>query len=455
MIMSLNISFEPPRMPLSMAIMAAGLEQRSGDVKIVDSVNMGLSRASERAIIASYGPDLVIVNASTPTITDDMASIRDAKSLGAYTAAFGQHIDALPLETMADHPDLDFCFLQEPELVAAKFVDHWNSRDKLDNSLGLAYRSEDGQPILTPPYPRASLETFPPPARHLLDQSLYRLPDGEIYTTLLASRGCPYDCGFCVAPVYHGLKTRRRDPISLVNEVIEVAENSHIRAVMFQSDLFTSQKKWVIEVCQELIQRAPPIRWICNSRVDTVDEETLVMMKKAGCFLIGVGIESGSPRMLSVLGKKKVEPERIEWMIHTCRRLGIMTNGSFVIGYPGETIESLRQTEELVMRLPLDFAVFMCAAPFPGTRLYQYLTDPETPHRLTGNWENIAFHDYVIEGGLSPETVKQFNSRIWRKYFFSLHYAKLRLRDLKHPVRLTKTIWYALKRLQKMRKSFR
>lgn len=453
-IMSLNVSFEAPRMPLSMAIMASGLESFA-EVRIIDAVNLEMSRSQLRQEIAAFQPDLVIINCSTPTIEDDMAVIRDAKALGAATAIFGQHVDAIPEEVMAEYQALDFCFLQEPELVATDFVRAWRDGTDFSQLAGLGYRDARGCIKITAKYPYVSVESYPRPARHLLDLSLYRLPDGELYTALLASRGCPFDCPFCVAPPYHGLKVRRRDPASLVAEVAEIVNKYGITSFLFQSDLFTSKKQWVRDVCQKIIESGLKIRWICNSRVDTVDRETLEMMKRAGCFLIGIGIESGSPEMLPVLGKKKADTAQIKWKINTCHELGIKTNGSFVIGYPGETEQTLRETEELVMQLPLDFAVFMCATPFPGTHLYNYLMDPDTPYRLVKDWKKVGFHDYAIEGGLPAETIKNFNARMWRQYFFSRHYLKLRLGDLKQPVRLTKTVWYALKRLRLMRSAFR
>ncbi|MBN1232783.1 MAG: radical SAM protein [Candidatus Coatesbacteria bacterium] len=448
-IMSLNISFETPRMPLSMAIMAGGLENLC-EVKIIDAVNEEIKREELKRQVHQFKPDLTIVNCSTPTIEDDMNAVIDAHETGSLTAMFGQHVDAIADETMNECGELDFCFRHEPELVASKFIQAWNSEGRLEDIKGLAFRDSSGKPVVNEIHPYVDLEELPRPARHLLKNDLYRLPDGELYTNLLASRGCPFNCPFCIAPAYHGLKVRRRDPKSLVDEVKSVYNEFGIKAFLFQSDLFTSSREWVKEVCEGLLEtKIKGLRWICNSRVDTVDEETLKLMKKAGCFLMGIGIESGSPKLLPSLGKK-VTVDKIKWMINACRKIGIRTNGSFVVGFPGETEETLKETEELVMQLPLDFAVFMCATPFPGTVFYEQLHEPDSRFRLNREWKKFCYHDYTILGGLPEKTIKDFNRKMLRKYFFSFHYLILRLRDLRHPISLLKTIFYALKRLKKL-----
>ncbi len=451
-IMPLTISFETPRMPLSMALMAGGMTDIA-EVKIIDAVNENLDREQLRQQIELFKPDLTVINCSTPTINEDFAIVRDAKALGSLTAVYGQHVDAIPEEVMAACAELDFCFIREPEIIAGELVRAWNDGQPLETVTGLAYRDQN-KTVLTPEHSFVPLEQFPQPARELVNNQLYRLPDGDLYTLILASRGCPFDCPFCIAPNFHGLKIRRRDPVSLVDEVEEVIQTTGIRAFLFQADLFTSDKKWVMDICRLILERQLKIRWICNTRVDSVDEETLIMMKKAGCFLMAVGIESGSPKMLEKLGKNP-DVSRIIRLIKTCRKLGIRTNGSFVIGYPGETEETLHQTEKLIKQLPLDFLVLLTATPFPGTRFHNEVSSKESKYCLLTDWEKYCYVDYVVQGGLPEETIKQFSDRLLREYFLSFHYFKLRLADLKQPVRLTKTVWYAMKRLPTLMTAFK
>ncbi|MFC1849166.1 B12-binding domain-containing radical SAM protein [candidate division CSSED10-310 bacterium] len=452
-IMPLNISFETPRMPLSMALMAGGLESQV-EVCVIDAVNEELNREQLNKRIAAYQPDLTIINCSTPSIYEDMAIAGAARAKGSLTAVFGQHADAIPHEVMESHQEIDFCFIQEPEVVAGNFVRAWNENKPLQAVPGLAFRQPDNGIMVNDRHPSVSLEDFPKPARHLLKNELYRLPDGDLYTLVLASRGCPYNCPFCIAPPFHGSKLRLREPTSLVAEVEDVYHTMGIKSFLFQADLFTAHKQWVMEICELILAKKLKIRWICNSRVDTVDEEMLRMMRRAGCFLMAVGIESGSPQMLTILGKKP-DLQKIKWMVNTCHKVGIKTNGSFVIGYPGETEETLAETEALVMQLPLDFAVFLTATPFPGTLFYQDVTRPDSPYTVHKEWNKFCYVDYTLQGGLPEETVKQFSDRMLRKYFLSFHYLKLRLSDLKHPVSFAKTIWYASKRFPHLIKAFR
>ncbi len=447
-IMPLNITFEAPRMPLSMAMMAGGLLNLAR-VEIIDAVNENLSRESIDERMSSFKPDLVIVNCSTPTLEDDINVIKDARSKGSLTATFGQHIDTMHNEVMEDLPELDFCFTCEPEIVAREFLKAW--KDDLDLSVvkGLVFRN-NGHIVTNEKQDFVPLEEFPKPARQLLKNELYELPDGELFTSVLASRGCSFNCPFCIAPPYHGRVVRTRDPESLVREVESVYKEYGITSFLFQSDLFTGNKEWVHDVCNRLKGlNIKGLRWITNTRFDNVDEETLRVMKEAGCFLLAIGIESGSPKMLKILGKS-TDTSKIKDMLSICRRLGIKTNGSFVVGYPGETLETLKETEDLVMQLPLDFAVFMCATPFPGTRAYDEIIKSDAGYSIEKDWKSFCYYDYVINGGLTEDEVKGFSKRMFNKYFFSMHYFLLHIRDLKHPIRLFKTILYAFRRLPRI-----
>lgn len=446
-IMPLSITFEPPRMPLSMAMMAGGLVPRC-DVKVVDAMSEGVGFEKLVAITARYGPDLVVINCSTPTLREDLLFMRKAKEQGCLTALFGQHADALPIETMAENPQADFIFQKDPETVAPEFVRRWNEKENWQSTPGLVYRNKSAV-VERNPSELIELDRFPRPARQLLNNDLYRLPDGEKYSVILASRGCPFRCPFCEASSYHGIKVRRRSPRSLVNEVEDVIREYGIRSFLFQSDLFTSDKNWVLSVCEEIVSRGLKIRWIANTRIDTADRDMLIRMKQAGCFLLGVGIESGNNEMLIKLGKR-VTRDRIKEVIHSCQEIGIKTSGSFVVGFPGESEQSMKDTEELVSSIPLDFATFMTAYPFPGTELYQMMKAPETPYSFTDNWQEECFHGTPIRGGGIDERMAKYCSKMLRKQFLRPSYVLRQLKSIKSARMAFSVLLYALRKVTHM-----
>lgn len=452
-IMPLSITFEPPRMPLSMALIAGGLIEESLEVEIIDAIGEMIDLEEVEQRIIKFKPDLTIVNCSTPTLEDDLGAVSRAKKHNSLCALFGQHVDALPEETMFKHKEVDYIFLKDPELIAKSFVVGFNNQIGFEQIHGLVYRNGES---ITKNNCKSSnhLDDFPLPARHLLKNDLYKLPDGDKYSVILASRGCPFECPFCEASEYHGKDVRRRTPTSLVNEVEFVIKEFNIKSFLFQSDLFTSNREWVISVCDEIIRRNIHIRWIANTRIDTVDYELLKKMKSAGCFLLGIGVESGSPKMLPLLGKK-VSPEQIKTALSHCREIGIKTSCSFVVGFPGETRESLKETEQLVIDANPDFAVFMTAYPFPGTKLYKMLSEENSTYQFRDEWEKNCFTGNSIKGVEVEKELQAFCKKMLRKHFFSFKFLYNQRWLLKKPVQLLLVLFYTIKKLPLMYSSFR
>lgn len=452
-IMPLSITFEPPRMPLSMALIAGGLLEAKIEVEIIDAISEVIDLDEVEKRIISFAPDLAIINCSTPTLEDDLKVLYLAKRNNSRCAFFGQHVDALAEETMGSYQEIDYAFLKDPEIVAKNFVLSYNSNVDLRTVEGLVFRENDTI-IKTNGTLDTPLDDFPTPARHLLKNDLYRLPDGKKYSVILSSRGCPFECPFCEASEYHGKNVRRRTPVSLVNEIENVIEKYNIRSFLLQSDLFTSNKQWAISVCDEIIKRNISIRWISNTRVDTIDLELLEKMKLSGCFLLGMGIESGSKRMLEVL-KKNVSLEQVKHAISMCRKVGIKTSCSFVVGFPGETLDSLRETENLIMEAAPDFVVLMTAYPFPGTKLYKMLMNKKTPYKFNNGWEKNCFTGVSI-GGIEAELeLKRFCRKMIFKHFFRFKFFYNQRWLLNNPTQLLAIIFYTIKKMPLMMLSFR
>ena len=284
---------------------------------------------------------------------------------------------------------------------------------------------------------------LPLPARGLLPPARYRLPDGSRYTLVLASRGCPYACPFCLASPMNGRTHRSRSAAAVVEETTRVIKTEGTRCFLFQSDLFTADRAWVVDLCERLLASAPGVRWICNGRIDTLDRELLQLMAKAGCFLMSIGIESGDPGLLKAMHKSP-DTDRIVRVVKDAAAAGIIVNGSFVVGFPGETEATLARTASLIEKLPLGFLVLMCATPFPGTSLYDRLLREN--RLLSRRPEMFTFNRYNIESDVTLETVYKFINTRLRKFYLRPSYLAARLREAGRPRALCGYLSYGVRR---------
>ena len=217
------------------------------------------------------------------------------------------------------------------------------------------------------------LDSQPFPARQLMNNALYIRPDTkEPMATIQTARGCPSQCVFCLTPEISGKKVRFRSPQNVLDEMTECYEKFGIRNFFFKADTFTINPAWVKEMC-ELIIASPlygKIQFTANSRVRPLAKETLELMKKAGCFLVAFGFESGSDEMLKTM-RKGTTVEENRQAARWCKEVGIPFWGYFVIGFPWETKEDILKTKKLIFETDPDFIEVTIALPFYGTPMYE------------------------------------------------------------------------------------
>ena len=531
-IIPLNITFEVPRFPLTLAMIATAARRHGLESLILDLPPGRASFKRLRRTLASFRPDLTVVNIATPTVETDRTGAAAARDAGSGVILFGQHAQALPARSLREIPEaladiVEGCLCKDPgdrfanagALLSAQalrarclrvfregdaavygepepVLDAVFARLAADSGRvsgsaadrsprgGFARSPENGKPgeawreairpggALDPPPHGFMLrertgetgfadsgrperwcpaDDLPLPARDLLPPGRYRLPDGNPYTLVLASRGCPYACPFCLATPLNGRVHRSRSAAAVADEVRRIVETDRIRNFLFQSDLFTADRDWVAEFCERLLVSAPGVRWICNGRIDTLDRELLRLMAKAGCFLMSIGIESGDPGLLKAMHKRP-DPERIVQTVEDAVSAGILVNGSFVIGFPGETGETLARTGALIDRLPLGFLVLMCATPFPGTTLYDTLL---AENRLLGPGNELfSFNRYNIRSDVDPAAVYRFINRRLRKFYLRPSYLAARLREAGRPRALYGYLSYGVRRGREMTGAF-
>jgi radical SAM superfamily enzyme YgiQ (UPF0313 family) len=402
--------------PISLATIGAVLEREGHLVEARDAAATGYPRANLLRDIEREPHDAVIWSTGTPSIADDLALANEikARAKGVATAVFGTHVTALDEACLSDTRGLDAIFRNEPEATAAEWVRALETKRPLEAVAGLSYR--DGERIRrNPDRPFLSdLDSLPDPAWHLFDLDVYRLPlRGDRFLMVTPHRGCPYPCSYCTAQTYYGAKLRRRSVEKVRDEIRRNVEVHGVKELFFWSDTFTLDKRYVMALCDAVAPLG--VSWASNSRVDTIDEEMARAMRRAGCWMISFGIESGDQELLDAAGKGATV-EEAERAVAVVKAAGIKAAGHFVLGLPGETRESLEKTLALANRLPLDFEQFYCAVPFPGSRLYEEA-------REKGWLDESDFSRYrqdeaLLElPGLSPEEVMAYRQTAYRHFY--------------------------------------
>jgi radical SAM superfamily enzyme YgiQ (UPF0313 family) len=294
----------------------------------------------------------------------------------------------------------------------------WPADEQLSSLKGLGWRRK-GEVTVNFPRPFfKSLDDLPIPLHHLLPFDKYRAPliKGP-YTFIVTSRGCPAGCKYCIKHVSYGYSVRLRSPQKLVEEM-SLLKRLGVGHVQMYSDLFTVNRDQVMELCELLIQSDLNMTWTCNSRVDYVDEEMLTLMGKAGCQLIAWGIESGNEAVL----KKAHKGYRMEQAYNALRwakKAKIMNWGYFIIGLPGETVETIQETIALSKKLPLDIALFHVAAPYPGTPFFFEVVENDW-FRPGTDWESVDMDKGTVLDypGLKAEELLYWQKRAFREWAF-------------------------------------
>jgi len=433
------------RPPLDLAYMAATMESAAVECRIRDYPVEGGSWAEFGKELREWKPDLLFISVTSFTIHDDLVACRAAKdALGdaVLTVAKGAHVSVMARDTLEKSPALDIAIMGEYELAAKEIA----TKPDLRKIYGLSFRDRKTGEIVTTE-PRRFLETLdilPFPARHLIKNNLYLRPDtGEMQTTVQTCRGCGGNCIFCLSHTVYGSKVRVRSPRNVVDELEQCVRVHKIKDFFFRADTFTWNRPWVMDVCQGIIERKLNIKWVCNSRVDTVDAERLEMMKKAGCHGVAFGIESGVQEMLNKM-KKGTTLEKAREAVKLCKASGMKTLLYFVMGLPWDTEATVRKSIDFALELGGDFVEFHLAIPFPGTELH----DIAQRDKLYAE-ESLAGYDYsrspLKTYYLSAEQLLKLRREAFRRIYFHpasiLRIMKTIILGLRSPSQL----WYTLK----------
>jgi anaerobic magnesium-protoporphyrin IX monomethyl ester cyclase len=379
---------------------AVALAREAGiETSFLDGVcdEMGIEQYA--AAVARLAPDFVAMESSTPSIDHDLESVRQIKKLRPQTfvALMGSHATYFHRQLLEEHPEVDAIIRGEFEITIRETALALKNGTPLSQVAGLTFR--EGSAIsVTPDRPMDfDLDAWPYPARDIIPIEKYQTAQyqGKNGTFMLSSRGCPYRCTFCLWPgTMVGRDFRARRPESVVDEMQHLVEQHGVDDIYFDDDTMTIDRERLLKICQLIQERELKVHWIAMGRVDTVDEELLSEMRKAGCDNVYLGVESGSPEILKRL-KKGIQLSQVERAFKIARKVGIRTQAFFMLGGPGETKETLKETIDFAVRLDPDNAQFAAAVPYPGTEMYE--ESLRKGYLKAATWEDYAARDIVLE----------------------------------------------------------
>jgi radical SAM superfamily enzyme YgiQ (UPF0313 family) len=282
---------------------------------------------------------------------------------------------------------------------------------------GLVWRDNSRAIQINPDRPFIpNLDDLPLPLHDLLPWQQYRAPNIRgPYTFIVPSRGCPAGCTFCIKHVSYQRAVRVRSAENVLAELKQLW-NLGLRNVHMYADLFTVNRDHVLGICEGMIREGLAFHWTCNSRVDFVDPEMLRLMRRAGCWLISWGIESASEAIRKNV-HKGTRDDQIARALRWSKDAGIMNWGYFIIGLPGETEATIRDSIDLAKRLPLDLALFHIAAPYPGTPFFFQVVENGW-FRPGTSWEEVDMDESTVLDypGLPAERIEYWARRAFREW---------------------------------------
>lgn len=412
------LNFNTP--PLGLGYIAAVLEENGfSKVRILDCSALEYSFENYRQYLKRFTPDFVGIQTLTPNLYNAIQAAQIAKEERVPIVALGgYHPSAMPDESLTlGNGNIDLVFRGEAEYSTLEFVQHLETGRDWTQTKGVSYLDKDNQVIHNSPTPFIwDLDTLPLPARHLLPMEKYRIFGSSFpATSVITSRGCPFSCDFCSVSAFYGAKWRPRSPEKIAEEIRFLREVMDLKATAFVDDLFFISKKRVKRLIYSL-SKIKDIYWGATTRADVGELELLSLMRKAGCRLVFVGVESGNQAILDQI-RKRTSIDQVERYFDNTKKAHMDTLASLSFGFPGETKQTIINTVNWVVnRLDPELALFTLATPYPGTDFYQNML----------NTGKIKEHDYskynlfypITEiTGMSREEMKIMTKWAYKRFY--------------------------------------
>ncbi|MBQ8634621.1 radical SAM protein [bacterium] len=407
----------PPLPPIDMMSLSAIAKKRGYETQFKDYSLKNETVYDFMRDLREFEPDFLVLNVASTTLEKDLSILSLARDLLEDTVviAKGAIFNFSSYSIMQKNPEIDVALRGEIEEAFDEIIQYKNFKD----IKGITYQINN-KIISTPDRElKDNINHLPILDRDLIDNTIYQRPDSKKPQTIIrVSKGCPNHCFFCLASPLNGKIVRYKDPELILKEIKECVSLYNIYDFIFWSDIFNLNKEWVQKLCRLIIDSGLKINFSVNTRVDTVDWETLCLMKKAGCGLISMGIESGSQELLDKMGKK-ITLEQIKNSVSMINKAGIQIYAYYVIGLPWETKETLRETFDFAKKLNTQYASFYTATALKGTKFFDYVNK----NRLGDiSYEKPYIFPSVKSYTLTSQEIFEANKKFNKEYYLRPRY---------------------------------
>ncbi|KEO82591.1 B12-binding domain-containing radical SAM protein [Tumebacillus flagellatus] len=377
------------------------------------------ARAAED--ILSNRPDLVGITAmcSNYVLAVDLANEIKKRAPHVHITFGGPHVSLCPEETLNSFPSVDSCVIGEGEITFPELLGKLEFDEDLSETLGIAYRDGEGNPVKTPPRPLMKDITLSPrPAYDLVDMQSYIDHSKDLYMQIYAGSGCPFDCVFCSTSIVWERKYRVMGAERVVDEIAYLHNTYGVTHFNLMHDNLSSNKPYIHGIAEQIVQRGLKINWGFSSRIDTLDEKTCQITAAAGCNYIFFGVESASEKIQKVIGKR-LKVTAIHKTLRHCLENGILPTTSFILGFPEEEKEDVEATVRLAFACKINGAwrsFINLLSPYTGTRLMR------ESEKLVLDWDhvNTSMMNFLYD---KHKTAIEENPYIYANFFF-LDYSK-------------------------------
>ncbi|MEK7469317.1 MAG: radical SAM protein [Planctomycetota bacterium] len=425
---------------LGLLHLAAEVRLHGYEPSIIESDIFGLTEEDVANQVIKESPSFVGITLFTVGVWGAAGIARRIKKAlpGTKILVGGPHISSMGVETIQRFPEFDLAIVGEGERVLTELLKAWEAGTPESEVRGIIYR--DGAEVRKslPNAINKSLDDLPMPAWDLLPDfprrykpAIYDFPRGPV-ASIAASRGCPFHCKFCDTSTF-GASVRAYSPPKVFEMMKHLRKTYGVRHVMFVDDLFLASRERVTALCNLLIEDGLNMTWTCAARVDTVKPDLLELMKRAGCWEISFGLETGSDELLKAMDKV-ASVAKSEQALNWTHKAGIRSKGLFMLGYPGENAETIELTKAFVKRIPMTMMNLSKFTPYPGSPVYReiYGTNIRDDH-----WQKMNGMNFVWAApGLTFEQLDREFQEILKSFYLQPrvmhHYTMLTLRHPGH-----------------------
>lgn len=344
------------------------------EYSLIDAIAESLTLSETISKINNISPHYIVTLQGFECFQEDMEVIDIIKENFQYTKIilFGYYSTLFPQEIL-ENTRIDYIIIGEPDFIFKSLIKYIVNEIKIQDVKGIVYKNGNNITTQLGDLRINDIKDLPIPDYDLLNHNLYYEPFlGRPFGLLQSARGCPYTCNYCVKT--YGTKLYYRTPEQIIYEIKYLKEKHGIKSIRFIDDTFTANKKRTIEICNQIIQHKLDITWSCLSRIDTITEDMIPIMKNAGCRRIYFGVESGSSKILKSLNKE-TDLTFFTNIVNTLKENRIDVYGLFIVGLPDENEIDYKQTIDYCLDTNFDFIAVSNITPYPGTEYFNIYRD--------------------------------------------------------------------------------